>query len=157
MKFLNIENRFWSKVNKEGTNGCWEWIGSKRGRGYGSVSFKGKMYAAHRVSYVLANGDVLGHLHVLHKCDNTACVNPDHLFLGTNTDNVKDKMEKGRHKVKPSYGQDNGQSKLTIDQILEIKNKYIPRAYSQQKIATEYGVDQSVISRILSGKIWKIS
>lgn len=93
---LPIEDRFWSKVNK--TDGCWVWTGATA-RGYGIILHDGHMWRAPRLSYLWAYGDLPDGLLVCHACDNPACVRPDHLFLGTQQDNVDDKMAKGRWRV----------------------------------------------------------
>lgn len=87
--------RFWSKVTVREPGACWEWRGAKHPDGYGSFSLGGKMVAAHRVAYELANGPILGGLHVCHACDNRPCVNAGHLWLGTNADNKRDQKAKG--------------------------------------------------------------
>ena len=76
--------------------GCWLWMGSIDSKGYGGIKVDGKQMGAHRRSWVLANGPIPDRLHVLHKCDTPSCVNPSHLFLGTNYDNVQDMVRKGR-------------------------------------------------------------
>lgn len=91
--------RFWSKVDKKANYICWKWQGKARcGKSYlyGQFWLKGKNVTPHRVSYELEYGDFDKTLHVLHHCDNPICVNPKHLFLGTNEDNIRDKMLKGR-------------------------------------------------------------
>lgn len=93
--------RFWNKVDKKQPYDCWKWLGKARcGKSgfYGQFWLKGKNATPHRVSYELAFGEYDKSMHVLHKCDNPICVNPNHLFLGTNEDNIKDKMSKGRWK-----------------------------------------------------------
>jgi hypothetical protein len=92
------KKRFWSRVKKG--EGCWIWTDHKFWTGYGIFGYKNKLFGAHRVSYSLVKGDV-GNLHVLHKCDNRPCVNPDHLFLGTIQDNIADRGAKGRTRVRP--------------------------------------------------------
>lgn len=87
-------NSFWSRVNK--SIKCWEWIGHRDSKGYGKFHFKNKPESAHRVSFLIHNGIIPKGLYVLHKCDNRACVKPDHLYLGTQTDNMRDMYAKGR-------------------------------------------------------------
>ena len=89
--------RFWNKVMKiVETDECWEWIAFKNKDGYGLFGYNGKNQKAHRVSWQLHNGPIPDGLCVLHKCDNPSCVNPNHLFLGTNADNIKDRVNKNR-------------------------------------------------------------
>ena len=91
-----IEARFWSKVDKK-PSGCWEWLGHRNEKGYGHFAIVGQYpRAAHRVAYRLANGHFDDSLFVCHRCDNPSCVNPDHLFLGTQQDNMDDMVQKGR-------------------------------------------------------------
>ena len=94
---MDIKKRFMEFVSVNLKNGCWEWDGTVR-TGYGRFYVNGKMQSAHRVSWEIHNGPINGFL-VLHKCDNTSCVNPEHLFLGTQKDNVRDMWEKQRAKV----------------------------------------------------------
>ena len=130
---------FWDYVDKSGS--CWEWTGSKCSKGYGNAWINGSYIGAHRASWEMTNGSIDKGFHVLHKCDNPACVNPDHLFSGTNADNVADKLKKGRQ-----------QSKLNADQVKVIKRNI--GSVSQAKLAEWFGVDQSLISRIKSGQLW---
>lgn len=88
--------RFWLKVDRSDTNGCWEWTGTKRGYGYGAFAYQGVTVVASRFSYELHYGPIPDGMLVLHRCDNPACVNPSHLFLGTNKDNTRDMIDKGR-------------------------------------------------------------
>jgi hypothetical protein len=96
----DLAERFWPKVNTAAGQGpagqCWEWQAGINGHGYGGISLDGKMIGAHRASYLLHNGFIDPSLQVLHSCDNPKCVNPAHLSQGTNLDNVKDMLAKGR-------------------------------------------------------------
>lgn len=96
---LRVESRFWSNVPKGDRSSCWEWKGVRVGSmtiKYGQFNFPGGRTAAHRFSWYLAHGPIPNGLQVLHKCDNPPCVNPSHLFLGTQADNVHDCVAKGR-------------------------------------------------------------
>ena len=157
---LKYIERFWRKVDKTSStllyNGviCWIWIGGIRSsNGYGAVVMgdRKKILLAHRVSWVLTFGDIPDNLHVLHKCDNTSCVNPDHLFLGTHKDNMDDRDQKNRQ---PS-GEKNGMHKLTDEQVSEIRRRYAgwgKGGDSARSLAKEFGVRHSQISRIVNHK-----
>lgn len=95
-------------VNKKATNGCWEWLGCKWKSGYGYLRPNKQYISAHRYFYVLYNADIPEGLDVLHRCDNPSCVNPEHLWLGTHSDNMKDAYAKGR---RTSEGKHNGNYK----------------------------------------------
>ena len=93
--------KFWNRVEKRQANECWLWIGPQNGLGYGKFRVPGNRHYAHRFSYELKNGPIPAGLFVLHHCDNPACVNPEHLFLGTQRDNIRDAMSKGRKYTQP--------------------------------------------------------
>jgi len=91
----SFEDAFWSKVDRTGD--CWIWQSSRFATGYGRVTYQGKSAYSHRVSWTLTNGEIPNGFHVCHHCDNPPCVRPDHLFLGTPLDNMRDRDRKGRH------------------------------------------------------------
>lgn len=136
----NVKERFLSKVLKM-ESGCHEWQSTLHRDGYGKFWFEGKQIQAHRMAYKLFVGNIEDKW-VLHKCDNRKCVNPEHLFLGTSQDNISDMDMKGRRGTK---------AKLTEAQAQEIKNLLSER-YSQEYVATLYGIDQTTVSRIKLGK-----
>jgi len=146
--------RFWSKVNcTENSNDCWEWQSGKHRQGYGNFSFKGKNIRSHRVSYVLAYGELLPDTKVLHECDNPACVNPKHLFLGTQQDNIMDMVSKGRQKG--ASGETNGSAKLSIADIEYIRKRYAMGNITQKTLADQFGVVHQLISQIIRNEIWR--
>lgn len=151
-----------SVVNKH--TGCWEWIGSVKGksklRQYGSLIVGSRTdgsrrtISAHRYSYSIFKGDIPKGLFVCHKCDNPRCVNPEHLFLGTRQDNVDDREDKGRNNH--VVGEEVPTSKLTESQVMEIRSKYQKGGYTHRQLANEYGLkNHTSIGDILRGKIWK--
>jgi hypothetical protein len=87
-------DRFWNKVDK--SDDCWLWTASKLKQGYGRFNFNGKLILAHRMSWILTNGEIPNEMCALHSCDNPSCVNPSHLRLGTKKDNSQDKIQRGR-------------------------------------------------------------
>jgi hypothetical protein len=144
---------FWSRV-KQG-DGCWEWVGYKK-RGYGSTRAPKSraQFFAHRVAYYLANGADPDEMEVCHTCDNPACVRPDHLFLGTQADNMADKIAKGRHRSGPSKGGQNGNAKLSeADARLVIEA--IMAGESNTAISQRYPIGHTLVSRIRTGKAWR--
>ncbi len=140
-----FENKF---VIDPGTR-CWNWIAGKDWDGYGHIWVKGKTRKAHRTSYSLFVGRI-GTKLVCHKCDNPSCVNPAHLFLGTNEDNIKDCMKKNR---KPK-GITHGMAKLTETDVLTIRDR-VSKGESRQKLAQEYGVLPALISKISLKQLWR--
>ena len=144
-----VQERFWRKVSK--VSECWEWIASLDSSGYGFFSLNGHMRRAHRVSWEIHNGSVPEGLQVLHHCDNRKCIRPIHLFLGTNNDNIADRMAKGRKSG--ASGERNGHAKLSWPQVFEIR-KRLAFKESQELLARDYKVSQQLISRIACGGIW---
>ena len=140
---------FCLKVAKSSDGGCWEWVGAKWNRQYGTFRLQAKTYIAHRVAYFLATGKQPGQLCVCHICDNPGCVNPSHLFLGTVADNMADRDHKGRQNH-PS-GEQHCRAKLTEKQVLRIRAS----DKTLQAIADKYGVTRQTISHIKTRKTWK--
>jgi hypothetical protein len=144
-------------------NDCWIWKKYKNNKGYGHPKFKGESILAHRLSYLTFIGEIPNNLHVLHNCDNPTCVNPKHLFLGTNQDNMKDRNNKNRQsRLK---GKDHGRSKLVQEEVDEIRILYsaelAERArgkgiqLTQRELAERFRVGETQISDIVNNKIWK--
>lgn len=145
------EERFFKKVQK--SDGCWEWIGAKDPNGYGNFKIGKKYVKTHRVSYLIHFGKIPKRLYVLHHCDNTSCVKPQHLFLGTQTDNMQDMMKKGRQADRK--GENQSQAKLTWKEVIEIRNLYSTDKYTQKEIGKLYNSNPKNISSIIRNKSWK--
>lgn len=153
MKYVPPLERLTECSIPEPNSGCWLWLGTTNDDGYGRMTIRRKAIGAHRISFELLCHPIPKGMHVLHKCDVRSCVNPDHLFLGTNLDNMADKMAKGREAKGPNHkvkGEGNGNAKLSDWQVLEIKESGL----SQRKIAAKYGICQAVVSEIKTGKMW---
>lgn len=161
-------HRFWNKVDKDGPTiyehlgPCWIWNGAPDGRGYGQFFADKRKITAHRYSWLLHNGQIENDLHVLHHCDNTLCVNPSHLFLGTHQDNVDDKVTKdrqarGKQCFAPHIGEDNGQAKLTEGIVMEILTmyRYGSRSRGTHALGKKYGVSHTLIRYIVKGQSWE--
>lgn len=162
MKTKPMIDRFWAKVKK--TDTCWLWAASTCGIGYGQIGngpAGSGCSMAHRYSYEIHKGPIPKGLCVCHKCDNTRCVNPDHLFLGTNHDNIKDMIKKGRH-IKGAKiggtkrsGELSHNSKLTEKDIIEIRKYYAKNYITLKYLAKKYGVNFVHIGNIVRNKSWQ--
>lgn len=146
MHDTEITDRFSSKINK--TSACWKWVASKDPYGYGRFQINGKPHKAHRVAYEIYHGPIPDGMCVLHTCDNPSCVNPEHLWTGTNADNMADKRSKGRNRM----GEAVPQSVLTEKQVIEIRS--LKGIATQQVIATRFNISQTTVSRILRRVYW---
>lgn len=139
--------RFFSKVDVVGEAECWEWMASRNPNGYGAFCALGTTFAAHRFSYMLANGKIEDpELVVRHKCDNPACVNPRHLETGTHQDNMLDRSMR----MRTPRGAKNGRAKLTDEDVLAI---YKDKRFSTD-IARDYNVGADTVRRIKKGTGW---
>lgn len=148
--------RFWAKVDKTGD--CWVWTGATARNGYGVFRIDGRNVGAHRFSFHLATGITPGELDVLHACDNPPCVQPDHLFLGTQRDNMADMHAKGRGFIpppNPRCGEANNYAKLTWVQVLEIRSLYALGGLTYNRIGARYGIAGEHVGLIVRCRIWK--
>jgi hypothetical protein len=182
---MDMEQRFWTKVNKNGPNGCWIWTAAVDGGGYGNFALhKGRFVKAHRLAYEMMVGQIPEGMNVLHRCDTPRCVNPSHLFLGTQADNMADMVSKNRfrlgnrnppkgdahylhrhpEKVRRGYqrapgtyhcGDDHYGAKLTASQVIAIRERYAAAQATMGKLASEYGVAKGTIQDIIERKTWK--
>lgn len=133
---------------------CWNWLGGTISGEYGQFgSSEGSKYA-HRVAYELYVGPVTDGLYVCHSCDNPSCVNPNHLFLGTQKDNIRDMDRKGRRVVGDMRGEKNGNSKLTEGDVREIKELWATGNYTIADLARMFLIGWTAISDIVKGQKW---
>lgn len=150
-KFQDPLVRFWSKVNKKGVDGCWEWQGCLGHKDYGVFWNEGKNVYAHRFAYSLEGAVRLSpDIFVLHECDNPRCVNFRHLFLGDHVDNMTDMVEKGRAKRFALQGSDRPNSQLNESQVTAILRLY-PTIGNYAEIGRRFGVSYSVVSEVVRG------
>ena len=144
--------RFWNKV-AFGISDCWYWRGYLDPLGYGRITYPGEN-KAHRASYRMFCGEIPAGLKVLHRCDVRNCVNPEHLFLGTQADNVADMMAKRRGRNVPRFGEDNPMSALTASQVLAIRSDFAAQRATMRQLAKDYDVAVMTIFRIVRRQSW---
>lgn len=159
--------RFWQYVAK--SDGCWEWTGAKYTSGYGEfwIFRKAALVPAHRFSWELHNGPIPDGLHVCHHCDNKPCVRPDHLFLGTRSDNMQDMQKKGRgnfgerwRECHPNnaFGERHGMATITEEQVRLIHSEFAKtqQGYgSRILVARQLGIKKGIVYAVLKRRIWK--
>ncbi|WP_282790850.1 HNH endonuclease [Streptomyces sp. CC224B] len=150
---MSLESRFWAKVERREADACWEWKGARNEHGYGVMRPEGQRSGptvkAHRVSLHLAGTEVTDRV-VLHSCDNPPCVNPAHLRVGTQRDNVADMHEKNRG----NRGSVNGQAKLTEADV-ELIRLWLALGMSQKELRLFYGISAGTMSSLANGKTWR--
>jgi hypothetical protein len=142
-----LPDRFWTKVRKG--DECWEWQGA-RSQGYGRFGLDGVAMGAHRLAWESTHGPVPSGMSVLHRCDNRRCVRPDHLFLGSQLDNMRDAVAKGR----TAAGEGHGRHRLRASQVVAIRERYATGAERLRDLADEHGMSEAVMSLIVRGQKW---
>lgn len=163
----NDEARFWSKVDKSGE--CWVWAAGRSPKGYGRFLSARKTHAAHRWIYEWLHGPQPRHIEVCHRCDNPSCVRPEHLFAGTKSDNMQDCARKGRNvmqrrpdvvrrqveraKLFVCRGEAQGNSKLTAEQVADIRRRFASGERSTS-IANDYRIHPGHVRKVARGAAW---
>lgn len=159
-----LDDRFWTKVDKETPNGCWEWTASRNNNGYGLFRPGGlaPKRLAHRLSWVHHNGPLGDGQYVLHKCDNPKCVNPDHLFVGSKKDNMQDCKAKGRNRyIRPNVppprhvGSDHPRAKMTEDDVAQFRHRLSENQISLRGLARETGLNVKTLSNMRDRITWR--
>ena len=143
---------FWAKVEK--SDGCWVWRGAKLPNGYGKVGRDGKTWLAHRYVYVMTRSQIPSGLHVCHYCDNRACVNPDHLFVGTRSDNIQDMLKKGRGRFPGAKGSKHHLAKFVEADVVSMRRRF-DAGESLKEIASHFRTTPGYVSDLVRGKHWK--
>lgn len=158
--------RFWAMARKG--PGCWEWTGARKRTGYGHFGLKGRTQIAHRISWRMHHGEIPDDLCVLHRCDNPPCVNPEHLWLGTQADNVRDMETKGRKRA--ASGNRNGSrlhpesrprgvavaiSRMTADSVREARQRYTLGGETIAGLSRSFGVGETTIRNIVKNRTWR--
>lgn len=146
-----IKQRFEEKYTVNRVTGCWDWHGSKNKKGYGHMGRPGsnRLIKAHRASYLIHNGYLPDDEFVCHRCDNPSCVNPNHLFLGSHKENMKDMTDKGRQ----AKGENCRTSKLTSGDVVSIRKEAASK--TQAQLARDYGVSPGYVWGLLNNLYWK--
>ena len=165
-----LRDRFYLCVTKG--PGCWEWAGSRYGNGYGMFSYRYTSRCAHRVAWEIERGPIPEGLQVCHHCDNPPCVRIDHLFIGTQVDNMADAKQKGRHAHGDSHGRHSHPeqftaahlrhqrgsrhplAKVTLELAERIRSEYAESAIFQKDLAAKHGLGAATVFRILRGDHW---
>lgn len=165
-----VIERFWSHVDQSGLvpppaypdlTPCWLWTWKFDRYGYGRLWFRGKGTPAHQIAWILTYGPIPPGMCVCHTCDVRACVRPDHLWLGTQSENTMDRHHKGRDSKGPepgaaylARGEASGRSKLTETQVREIRARYVKGVVTARFLAAEYGVSHNQILFIVRRVSW---
>lgn len=147
------ESDFWERtVTNE--NGCLEWTKSRNHDGYGELRFRNRYWLAHRLAWHFSNGPIPPGSYVCHTCDNPPCLNPAHLFLGTQVENMADMKAKARRKGRGAH-ELNGRAVLTEENVATIRAEYAAGDIRQVELATRFGVSQRLISLIIRRQNWQ--
>ena len=155
-KKISSEIRFWKKVEKFDKDLCWIWTGGTYYNGYGQFFENPNKITAHRFSYELHYGKIQNKkLYVCHKCDNRKCVNPDHLFLGTQKENLEDMLSKNRGNYPGSPGEKNGRAIVSKKIVKEMRKLHKTGKYTYIDLSKKFNISETQTHRIIKKESWK--
>jgi hypothetical protein len=146
---LITQQRIEQRVLRIPEAGCWVWMGATQVRGYGEIVSSNRKYLAHRASYEAFVGKIPKGMNVCHACDNVACVNPNHLFLGTQKQNLQDMVGKGRS----TRGEKNPSAKLTEEKVKSIKHGFAD-GKTDSELAGQFNIVRQTVNNIRHNKRW---
>ncbi len=150
---ISLFHESYDRIQRSYETPCLEWNCCRVQDGYGQVRFRGKDIGAHVLSWLLNKGEIPIGMKVCHHCDNPPCVNPDHLFLGSDKDNSDDAKKKGR--LAQLKGSLNGWALMTEEKVTSMRQEWIPYKVSARKLAEKYGLSQTQTERILRNEAWQ--
>lgn len=148
-----LEERFWEKVDRRGPDECWEWQANRTKSGYGAFQIGNRPHRASRVAYELTYGPIPEDMSVCHSCDNRACCNPAHLWIGTNKDNMMDMHAKGR--ANRPNGEKHHKAKFTNAQVREMRAQFFSGNYTYKEFGQMHDIDRVSMKNILTGVTYK--
>jgi hypothetical protein len=150
---MTDKEKLFKHVVIDNATGCWNWTGGKV-RGYGRTTrARTRERLAHRISYIIFIGPIPKGLFVCHKCDNRSCVNPEHLFLGTNQDNMDDMKKKGRFPKRT--GEDSSCHKMTNTEVLWIRFFFAKKVFTKTELSRIFNISKTTVGCIIERKTWK--
>ncbi len=145
--------RFWSKVLMSTPDACWEWKGMRQHSGHGRISWNGRLEAAHRIAWMFTYGPIPEGKVIRHSCDNPPCCNPAHLLIGTQLDNIADRVARGR--TRSAKGEANPGAKLTQSDVDFIREQYATERMNQTQLARKFGVALHTVWGIIRNTHWR--
>lgn len=148
-----LVKRFWQNVIKHPDDGCWERTSRLSPLGYGRIKHNGEEIMAHRCSWMMMNGPIPKGMCVCHRCDNPKCVRPDHLFLGTQIDNIRDMHSKNRQRG--PRGEKAALAVLTAELVTQIRTEYTAGGCTYRGLAAKYKVSGGTVNHLINRRTWK--
>jgi hypothetical protein len=154
MKRDEAKEKLLSRSEKDPETGCLVWQGAQSTFGHGHIVINGVQMLTHRLSYELHEEEIADGMQINHKCHNPACINPEHLYMGTQKENVNDAVEEGSYVSNFGVGEGHIHSKLCEQDVIEMREKYETGDYTHEELADEYGVGVNTAGEAIRGVTW---